>query len=748
MKLISTYALQSSASKFVCATCLFLCINLLFAKVSAQCTTGTCTITVNSSNSSNLTVNNGDVVCVVGGGSLTGSLTINAGGKLNLSGGSITSSSAIINGLIAITSGTFNPSNLTLNSGGTICNGSGQKFQLNTWNFNGGSFNNYGTFLGSLNLSTGTAFNNYSGAALMPSNSINTFQGTLTNYGNADFSQGISAGSGGVYDSYGTTRFRANFNWNGSFAMTNEVGATMTFDQVFGISSNSTYVNHGKAYVNSNFNVGNGSKFTNTGRIEVTGGSAYDGTVINTGFIYNNGPSTSSIININSSANVQNSCRFVTTSGFNNNSPNTVNDGLIWVLNNAGNSPNVQINAKFTQTVNGLLRGTSFVNQNIVSGGGNYYFTGTTSNQGTFGTGSDAPNFYDVSNTANASNRGFDTQTGTVSANETANSFIPKDTSDYTNGCNADFAGVSTAKDSTLSSIAFPPTNKLTISFNSFTGSSSSSGNTYGYIAKVIFTAIPSNCTYITINGIKYGTGYTAFPSGGDTVLITNAGSTLELGLLSSAATAGRINVPFNVMNNEGQPSAFTANVVQPFTAVLPITFGNLSANAANCIVRIDFETLTEQNNKAFVIEHGTDDYHWTPIATIASKGNSASIHTYSFLHTTAATGSNYYRIKQIDLDGSSTYSGTLFLNNNCNGLSATVTSYPNPIKEQVTISFPTIVGSKIIRITNVLGMVLQITATTGNIITIPTNNLVKGIYGLEVMVDGNKVYTQKLLKQ
>lgn len=72
-----------------------------------------------------------------------------------------------------------------------------------------------------------------------------------------------------------------------------------------------------------------------------------------------------------------------------------------------------------------------------------------------------------------------------------------------------------------------------------------------------------------------------------------------------------------------------------------------------NALVR--WKTATEYNNDYFSIEHSTDARHWTEISKIKAH-NHAHAHSYSYLHKGTASGNNYYRLSQTDLDGTKTY--------------------------------------------------------------------------------------------
>jgi hypothetical protein len=68
--------------------------------------------------------------------------------------------------------------------------------------------------------------------------------------------------------------------------------------------------------------------------------------------------------------------------------------------------------------------------------------------------------------------------------------------------------------------------------------------------------------------------------------------------------------------------------------------------------VNVRWETISEINSSHFVVERSRDAVNYKPIGSIEAAGSSRSKKTYSFTDETALFGTNYYRLKQIDVDG------------------------------------------------------------------------------------------------
>jgi len=92
---------------------------------------------------------------------------------------------------------------------------------------------------------------------------------------------------------------------------------------------------------------------------------------------------------------------------------------------------------------------------------------------------------------------------------------------------------------------------------------------------------------------------------------------------------------------------------VQP--ATLPVTWVFFQGNVHTTGIQLQWETSSEINADRFEVEHSTNGLSWTMLKAVAAKGgdNAAAGHQqYQLQHNNPENGSNYYRIKQIDLDG------------------------------------------------------------------------------------------------
>ena len=122
-------------------------------------------------------------------------------------------------------------------------------------------------------------------------------------------------------------------------------------------------------------------------------------------------------------------------------------------------------------------------------------------------------------------------------------------------------------------------------------------------------------------------------------------------------------------------------------TSVLSVTWGQFTAVANNQQVVLNWHTLQETNAAHFVIEHATNNQQFSAIGNIAAKGNSSTPTAYAFTHTSPNLyTSNYYRLRQVDLDGKYMYSVNRWVRFN-NGNLVKVQVTPNPVHNMLQVN-------------------------------------------------------------
>jgi Secretion system C-terminal sorting domain len=179
------------------------------------------------------------------------------------------------------------------------------------------------------------------------------------------------------------------------------------------------------------------------------------------------------------------------------------------------------------------------------------------------------------------------------------------------------------------------------------------------------------------------------------------------------------------------------ANTYRPM-GPLPITLEYFTARKNNATSSLlNWKTSQEINTAFFDIERSNDAIGFKKIGKVNAAGNSNVGIEYSFTDNNPLQGLNYYRLKQIDIDGKFVYTpARLVLFDKLNA--ATVKYYPNPTNGILTIELATINSNEIrvVNICNATGAVvnqLKIAANAGSKMQIDLSKYAKGIYFVQV---------------
>src|SRR3989338_373179 len=95
----------------------------------------------------------------------------------------------------------------------------------------------------------------------------------------------------------------------------------------------------------------------------------------------------------------------------------------------------------------------------------------------------------------------------------------------------------------------------------------------------------------------------------------------------------------------------------------LGVEWGAFEATAVSDGIRLDWQTISEKDADYFSIQHADYTGDFQQIGTLDCVGNSELSIDYTFTDRNPVTGLNYYRLKQVDIDGEIDYSSTIALN-------------------------------------------------------------------------------------
>ncbi len=118
---------------------------------------------------------------------------------------------------------------------------------------------------------------------------------------------------------------------------------------------------------------------------------------------------------------------------------------------------------------------------------------------------------------------------------------------------------------------------------------------------------------------------------------------------------------------------------VDPLPVDLLEFYGLNSGNEIELI----WSTASEINNDHFILEHSKDANSWNLLTEVSGAGNTSNISKYSYVHESPQSGNNYYRLQQIDYDGSFSISDIITVKFRDQQLVTGLAVHPNPFPSE-----------------------------------------------------------------
>lgn len=163
--------------------------------------------------------------------------------------------------------------------------------------------------------------------------------------------------------------------------------------------------------------------------------------------------------------------------------------------------------------------------------------------------------------------------------------------------------------------------------------------------------------------------------------------------------------------------------------------------------ILLSWQTTTERDNALFAIEHSTDGNRFTQIGQTPGAGNSFETRNYQFTDLAPTQGTNYYRLRQVDVDGRSSYSPvvTAVLNETGN-----VTVMPTPATDQLQVQLEDVSEESIQwKVYDYIGRTVLSGTEPGDtqVFSFDVSTLAQGAYTLSMQV-GTTIYTKLVIKR
>ncbi|MFD2936016.1 T9SS type A sorting domain-containing protein [Spirosoma flavum] len=222
-----------------------------------------------------------------------------------------------------------------------------------------------------------------------------------------------------------------------------------------------------------------------------------------------------------------------------------------------------------------------------------------------------------------------------------------------------------------------------------------------------------------------------------------------SIALSSSEFTnqSGSITFRIYACNPTAGGGTLKLDEIQINATVLPVTLLSFTAKPEGDRVQLAWATSTERDTDHFIVERSADLNEYVLVDKVAAKGTTNERQYYGLTDLNPQTGANYYRLKQIDFNG--TIHSYKAISTIIRANEPVIAVYPNPASSDRIH----------LRLWNADDATVRLLATNGQLMDgrlerksgeadfVFAQPLPIGLYWLEVKTNGQKHSTQVLVR-
>lgn len=158
---------------------------------------------------------------------------------------------------------------------------------------------------------------------------------------------------------------------------------------------------------------------------------------------------------------------------------------------------------------------------------------------------------------------------------------------------------------------------------------------------------------------------------------------------LSNPATVAngqriRFRVYIATNNSESTWRVVFGNVTVNGSNPLAVTLNSFSANCESNETEVNWSTESEQHASHFDLERSRDGEVWEKVSTVLASGNSTTTKNYSVTDPVHYSSTGYYRLRQVDFDGTEEIHGPIAVN--CTSNENSLLVFPNPTSGEFAV--------------------------------------------------------------